>query len=76
MILGHHDESYFNKPVDTSKMDEEEYLDYMLSVDVRETEANEYIENYFRRTYKDTKTIIDANYDFLGICKMFRLSMY
>ena len=69
LILGHHDESYFSKPIDTSKMDEEEYeeyLDYMLSVDVRETEANEYIEEYFRRTYKDTKAIIDANYDFFG----------
>lgn len=69
LILGHHDKSYFTKSIDISRMNDEEYeeyFDYMLSVDVRETEANEYIEEYFMRTYKDTKNIIDANYDFFG----------
>lgn len=69
LILGHHDEAYFSRPVDTSTMSEEEYenyYEYMMSLDVREMEADKYIKKYFRRTYKDTRTIIGANSDFFG----------
>lgn len=67
LILGHHDNSHFSRPVDTSKMSDEKYenyLDHIQSIDIREMEANEYIERYFRRTYKDTEAIIRANSDF------------
>ena len=69
LVLGHHNEEYFTEPVDRSKMTEEEYenyCEYMSSIDVREQEADEYIEAYFRRTYKDTAAIIHANSGFFN----------
>lgn len=69
LILGHHNKSQFSKPIDISTMSEEEYenyMDYISSIDVREMEANKYIEEYFKRTYKDTATIIHSNHDFFG----------
>lgn len=67
LILGHHNEEYFKEPVDMTKMSEEEYenyYEYISGIDIREQEADEYIEAYFRRTFKDTLAIIDANYPF------------
>lgn len=69
LVLGHHNEEYFTEPIDRNKMTEEEYenyCEYMSGIDVREQEADEYIEAYFRRTFKDTSAIIDANRGFFN----------
>lgn len=69
LVLGHHNEDYFTEPVDRNKMSEEEYenyCEYMSGIDVREQEADEIIESYFRRTYKDTAAIIRANRGFFN----------
>lgn len=63
LILGHHDNSFWTKN-DPSRMTDseyEEYYEYQSERDFRDLEAERIIMNYFKRTYKDTKKIIEAN---------------
>ncbi|MFJ7841290.1 AbiH family protein [Lysinibacillus sphaericus] len=63
LILGHHDSSYWNKN-DVSKMNDSEYaayMEYQSERDFRDIEAKQIIAAYFKRTYKDTKEIIEIH---------------
>lgn len=65
LILGHHDDSFWNrKSDDVSQMTEEEYehyCEYLQERDVREVEAESIIKSFFKTTYKDTMKIIEQN---------------
>lgn len=64
LVLGHHNDVYDNKIIDTSGMNADEYEAYMEDIsgyDVRDLKADEVISSYFKRTFKDTKEIIREN---------------
>lgn len=66
LILGHHDDSFWSRE-DLSMMTDEEYgkyMEYQSERDFREMEAEQIIEDYFKRTYKDTQKIISEHNDF------------
>lgn len=66
LILGHHDDSFWSREDLSMMTDEEyeEYMEYQSERDFREMEAGQIIEDYFKRTYKDTQKIISEHDDF------------
>lgn len=66
LILGHHDETLFqNEPIPQFNSEEEREMYYdVYAEDVRMLEAREVIKDYFRDTYKDTASRIQANSQF------------
>lgn len=80
LILGHHDSSFWTKEQNYKSMSDEElemYREYESERDFREVEAEQILEGYFQRTYKDTEQIIELNKDFFasisGVEKVFIL---
>lgn len=62
LIVGHHDNSLFKEPMPTFNSEEEQQLFYEQDItDVRIAEADEIIKTYFKKTYKDTTSIIQNN---------------
>ncbi len=66
LILGHHDDSFWSRENLSMMTDEEyeEYIEYQSERDFREMEAEQIVEDYFKRTYKDTQKIISEHNDF------------
>lgn len=67
LILGHHDASLFQERVIPAFNSEEEYEIYMennMEEDFRLQEARAIIKEYFKKTYKDTTSIICQNQAF------------
>lgn len=68
IIIGHHDAALFQEkaiPAFNSAEEHEMYLD-SLDEDFRLQEAREIIRGYFRKTYKDTASIIQQNKSFFN----------
>lgn len=63
LILGHHDATLFQERAIPAFNSAEEHGIYMESLDedFRLQEAREFIREYFRKTYKDTASIIQQN---------------
>ena len=68
LILGHHDAALFQEKVIPAFNSAEEHEMYMdsLDEDFRLQEAREIIKGYFRKTYKDTASIIQQNQPFFN----------
>ena len=66
LIIGHHDLSGFQEERISAFNAAEEHGIYMDDVeeDVRLTEAKEIIKEYFKKTYKDTASILEKNQGF------------
>lgn len=68
IIVGHHDAALFQEkatPAFNSAEEHEMYMD-SLDEDFRLQEAREIIRGYFRKTYKDTASIIQQNKNFFN----------
>ncbi len=65
IIVGHHDDAAINDDEPRFDSDEDRQIYYdNYDEDIRVTEANQIIKNYFKTTYKDTASIIEKNQSF------------
>lgn len=72
LILGHHDATLFQEKITPIFNTSEEHGVYMedTEIDFRLQEAREIIKDYFRKTYKDTTSIIRCYQDFFSSLKI------